>query len=138
MSKLTPFEGSAVLSAGVEVRNAAGGLNEALGIEPEEYHKDDEVTVIMRCTVKGVRFDKVKDTDGLKRVHIMTANTAAIVDDSFGADVLEKQRIKIEEAKGVRNLDAGALSIAHFNGEHEDDPVDGCEECAIKAAEAEA
>lgn len=130
-SVLTAFEGDPVLSAGVEVRNAAGGLNEALGVEPVEYHKDDTVVVILECDVSKIRFYPVKDTDGWRRVHILTATNAAVVDKSLVEDVLEAQRIKIEEAKGISRLPFGGEDPveAHNRGDHDDEAVEGCPEC---------
>lgn len=103
-SVLTAFESDPVLSAGVEIRNAAGGLNQALGIEPGEWHKQERVVVVLECDVSKIRFDPVKDTDGWRRVHILTATTAAVVDHELVADVLEAQRVKIEQAQGVERL----------------------------------
>lgn len=114
--KLSPLEGKEVLSAGMEIRNAAGGLNEALKIEPVEWHHGDRVTVVLDCEMSKLRFDPVKDSDGLRRIHILTADEATIIDRSLVEEALEAQRIKIEEAAGVQRL---ALEQNQGDGEAE-------------------
>lgn len=128
MSKLSKFEGRDVLSAGLEIRNAAGGLNEALKIDPEEWHHGDEVTVVLRCEVSKIRHDEVKDTEGLKRVHVLTATEAAVIDDSLVSEALDEQARRIEEAHGIHQLPI-KLQTEHDNGEHEEQPAEGCPSC---------
>lgn len=133
---LGKFEGRKVDAVGLEIRNAAGGLNEAMKIDPAEFHIDDEVTVVMRCTVTKVRHDPLKDTDGLRRVHILTAGEATIIDDELVSDVLEKQKIRIEEATGVTRLPI-ELVDAHQRGEHAQDLIEECPKC-LEELDAEA
>lgn len=140
-SNLNPFEGDEVLAAGMEIRNAAGGLNEAMSIDPVELHKGDEITVVLRCVVDKIRFDPVKDTSGLRRVHILLANDAAIVDDDVVSDALDRQADRIrrakEEASGMIRLPYGDdLQDAHASGGHADGLVDGCPDCDSEAAAA--
>lgn len=136
-NKLTKYRGREVLSTGVEIRNAAGGLNAALKVDPEEYEVDDEITVVMRCVVDKHRHEKVKDTDGLRLVHILSANEAAVIDDAIVAAALDEQAKRIEEASGIHRLPI-ALQEAHDKGEHTE-LVEGCPSCdqevAAKAAE---
>lgn len=102
--KLTPFDGRDVLSAGVEIRNAAGGLNEAMNVDPAEYHKDEEIVVAIRCTVRDIDFRPIKDTDGWRRVHVLHATEATIIDDEIVDDALDAQAKRIEEAAGIQRL----------------------------------
>lgn len=128
---LTPFEGIPTVAVGIEIRNAAGGLNEALAVDPAEWHQGDEVTVVLRCNVDKIRFDNAKDTDGNRRVHILSAFDAAVIDSDIVDEQLDEQRRRIEEAKGLQRLDFDGteLAAAHEAGDHASGLVDGCPEC---------
>lgn len=104
MAKLSPFDGREVLGAGVTIRNAGDGLSQAMGVDPVELHHSEEVTIAVRCVVDKVRFDPVKDTEGLRRIHVLKAGDASIIDDALVAEALDAQRVKIEEARGVKRL----------------------------------
>ena|SRR5687768_10310016 len=136
---LSKYRGRDVLSIGVEIRNAAGGLNDALKVDPEEYEVDDEITVVMRCVVDKHRHEKVKDTDGLRLVHILSANEAAVIDDALVAEVLDRQSKRIEAAKIQREQEKGifqlsaAMTEAHEEGAHADELVEGCPACDAEA-----
>lgn len=135
---LSPFEGKPVLSVGLEIRNAAGGLNEALQIDPAEWHHGERVTVVLDCDVSKLRFDPVKDTDGLRRVHVLTADEATVVDRAVVADALEEQQKRIEEAQGIRRLELqNEIVQAHDRGEHKR-LRDDCPRCEEERAAAEA
>lgn len=138
MTKLAAFEGKETLSAGVEIRNAAGGLNEALNVDAAEWHQGDEVTVTLRCTVDKVRFDPIKDTGGNRRVHILTATSAAVIEDDLVAEILDEQAERIQRAKeaaeGVSRLPTEEeLVRQHELGEHAEGLVEGCPSCDEKA-----
>jgi hypothetical protein len=104
---LSAFEGKTVLSVGVTVRNAGGGLNKALSVDPAEWHQGDRVVVVLDCEVDKVRFDRVKDSDGVQRVHILVADGATIVERDLVADVLDAQERRLEEAAGIHRLPMG-------------------------------
>lgn len=128
---LTPFDGKDVLSAGIAIRNAGDGLSEALSVDPQEFHHGEKVYVVLECEVDKVRFDPVKDSDGLRRVHVFKAGTATIVDESIVATQLDDQRRKIEAAAGVRRLEFDEeLSAQHREGEHDETPHADCPMCA--------
>lgn len=128
MPPLTKFEGRKVDAVGLEIRNAAGGLNESMKVDPVELHIDEEITVVLRCAVTKVRHDPLKDTDGLRRVHILTASDATIIADELVADALDEQKRRIEEVLGVKRLPI-ELVAAHEEGEHAGGLVDGCPMC---------
>jgi len=94
-----------VIGAGVEIPNAGGGLNQAMAVEPVEYHTGETVFVVMECHVSKIRFDPVKDTNALRRIHTLVATTATLADKALVGDLLEQQRVKIEQARGVERLD---------------------------------
>lgn len=144
---LDDFEGQKVLAAGIEIPGAAGGLREALGVDPVQLHKGDEVFVLLRCTTDKVRFDPVKDTAGLRRVHILAVEEGMLVDGELVEEHLAASRARIAEAKLAREAaeKGGVLQYptdeellaAHEAGEHAAGLVEGCVECQ-KEIDAEA
>jgi glucokinase len=136
---LAAFDGKAVLSAGIAITGAGDGLSEALAVEPQEFHHGEKVYVVIETEVAKVRFDPVKDTEGLRRVHFLKAGTATIVGESVVAEALEEQKRKIEEHRGISRLELGdELERQHRAGEHEAGYVEGCDMCDDLKAEAEA
>ncbi len=75
----------------------------------------------MRCTVAKVRFDEVKDTDSLCRIHVLNADEATFVDQKFAEKHLTEARKQLkklrDEAMGIASLDLG-------EDEQKDDPED--------------
>lgn len=108
-SVLDDFEGAAVISSGVEIPNAAGGLRDAMKIEPRQFHHGERVYLVLECDVSKIRFDPIKDSDDLARVHVFTAQHAVIVDADLVKAQLEEQKARIlkakEEAAGIQRLD---------------------------------
>lgn len=106
---LDDFEGAAVISSGVEIPNAAGGLRDAMKIDPRQFHHGERVYLVLECDVAKVRFDPIKDSDDLARVHVFTAQHAVIVDADLVKAQLEEQKTRIikakEEAAGIQRLD---------------------------------
>lgn len=96
---LAPFEGLPVISAGMEIPGASGGLRDALSVEPREFHHEAECYVVFQLRVRKVRFDPIKDVDALQRVHVMDIVSAAFVSHELVADELERQQLKLEEAR---------------------------------------
>lgn len=101
---LNAFDGQDVLSATLTITKTGDGLSKTMEIDPAEYHVDDKLYVVMEVDVTKVRFDKIKDVDGLRRVHISEASTIAIVDGAVVADVMAQQKKKLEEAAGKLRL----------------------------------
>jgi hypothetical protein len=127
--KLNDFEGIPVATVGLEIRNAAGGLNEAMKVDPEEWHHKEEIYVVLRCEVSKIRHDPIKDLDSLRRVHILTASDAAVVDGALVAEALDAQAQRIEQASGIHRFPDDPIAQAHVRGEHGAELVDGCVEC---------
>jgi hypothetical protein len=101
---LTPFEGRDVISSGVEMPAASGGLHKAVVVNDLELNHGDEGAMIIWFSVKKVRFDPLGDTDALERVHVLTLTNAAPIDPESVAEILDAQKIRQEEAKGVKRL----------------------------------
>ena len=49
-----------MVSAGIEIPSAGGGLHDALRVQPRQLHLGDEVYVVLHLRTKKVRFDPVK------------------------------------------------------------------------------
>lgn len=101
---LTSFEGRDVLQSTIAITNAGDGLSKALAIAPTEFQLGDTVYVVLETEVSKVQYVELPDTGSLKRVHTLKAGTATTVDDNLVADVLEQQRLAIEQAEGVERL----------------------------------
>lgn len=129
-TKLTKMDGKDVRSASIAITNAGDGLSDALAVDPQEFHHGEKVYVVLECEVAKVRFDPIKDTQDLRRIHFFRAGNATIVDESIVAEQLEEQARKIEEAAGIRRLELGnELERQHKAGEHDAGLVDGCPMC---------
>lgn len=118
MGKLSPFDGRDVRAATVSITNAGDGLSQAMKVDPVELHHADTVYVVLQCEVAKVRFDQIKDSDDLMRVHVLKAGLATLVEGELVADVLAAQRKKIMEATGQHEL-----PLEGHSGEFTDDEV---------------
>ena len=98
------FEGKEVLATSVAVTNAGDGLSEALAVDPQILHQGDRGAILLEYEVAKVRFDPVKDTAGLTRVHILKASTGTLMDLEEARDRLDAQRARIAEAEGQPEL----------------------------------
>lgn len=148
---LSDFEGLPVVEAGIEIPGAAGGLREAMKIDPATFHKGEQVFVVLECRVGKVRFDPI-DADYLdgpqRRVHVFVVTGATMVDGDLVrtqlTDQAEKIRLAKEAAQGVTRLpytdDEFVHAQAHAAGEHADGLVASCPVCETErvAVEAEA
>lgn len=135
VGQLAPFENRDVLRSTVAVTNAGDGLSEAMKFDPIELHHGDTCYLVLECEVTKVRFDPIKDTNALSRVHVLRAGTATLVDGELVAKHLDEQKERIAEAKrisqGTPNLDdhVDQMVAEHEAGEHSPDLVDGCPTC---------
>lgn len=138
---LNPFEGTPVNGVGIEVPNASGGLNDALKIDPIEGHHGDTVVLVIETTVTKVRFDpmvKGEPDAGLRRVHVLSATNATIIDRALVAEALDLQRAKIEAAKdrekGVQRIPGARPDLDMHDdglGGYDDDDDDDDDEPAL-------
>lgn len=111
-SDLTPFEGRDVVRTGIEIPNAAGGLQAAMKVDPREFEHGEEAFVVLHVVCRKVRFDEVSPDDDdtpLERVHVFKATGAAFLDDDKVREALTAQKARIDaairEATGAFNLD---------------------------------
>lgn len=105
--ELTPFEGADVLQTSIKVTRAGDGLSDALAIDPAEYHLGDTVHVVLECTVAKVDYQPIPGVEALRRIHTLAAGTASIVDPEMVREVLDAQRLAIEQARGIERLPLG-------------------------------
>jgi transcriptional regulator with AAA-type ATPase domain len=110
------FEGSPVTQTGVEIRNAAGGLNESLQTENMVKQKGDHYYVLLRCDVIDLHFPNVKGhEDQSRRVHVSRATDATIMDAEMAEPLIRKQqtmnRERREAAKAAAEDLAGILTF---------------------------
>lgn len=103
-SILTPYRGQPVMAAGVAIPNAAGGLHEALKVDPIELEIGDTVYVVLECEVRPPSYDPL-DKDNyrgpLKLVNRLHAVEGTFVDQELVKAHLDVQRQRIEEAKSI-------------------------------------
>lgn len=134
---LGEHEGDRVLSVGIEIPGAAGGLREALAIDPVVKHRGEEVLVLIRTRVGKLRYDPVKDTDGVRRVHVLDVQSATLVEGAVYEEALDLMAEQVvaarEKAAGIVQLpwdgDEEALTVEHEDGQHADGLREGCPLC---------
>jgi hypothetical protein len=101
---LSPFDDRDVTETAVRITGAGTGLQESLDIAPVELHLGDRVHIVLRGEVRQVTYETVKDSDELRRVHVISTKFGTIVDEPAVRKVLDAQRKAIEQAKGVVQL----------------------------------
>lgn len=141
---LTPFDGQDVIKTTIAVTNAGDGLSDTMKVEPKEFHLGETVYVVLECEVSKVRFEPIKDTDALSRVHVLRAGNATIVEADLVKPMVDAMAERVLEAKeaeqGIRRLpmDQRSLAMEHELGGHFDGLVEGCPPCDEEAAAVEA
>ena len=133
--RLTPFEGRDVTRCRVEIPSAAGGLRDALDFDPMEIAHDEEVCLVLKLRCKKVRFDEIKDSDCLARVHVLETieGEATFVEEAVVAEALRAQKERIKKAQeeegGIRRIFDEDGSPAAADGEepfgHEPEAEEG-------------
>lgn len=106
---LATFEGCGVTRVGVEVRNAGGGLNDALDVDPVILSIGDTAYVAMRVDVVAIDHKPVKgEEDKMMRVHVMRCTDATIVEADVVRTAVDAQRERIamerERREGVQRM----------------------------------
>jgi len=134
---LGTFDDRDVLRTTIAVTNAGDGLSDALKVDPKLMHLGEKVYVVLECEVAKVRFDPIKDTDALSRVHVLKAGTATLVDADLVRAQLDEQAERILRAKeaeaGISRLPYNdELQAQHDLGEHAE-LVPGCPDCDTEA-----
>lgn len=113
---LSKFEGLQVTASGVEMPGAAGGLREAMKVDPAELHHGQEGFIVLHFQVSKVRHEPIVkgETEPLRRVHVLQVDEAAFIDAELVEEHMATQRAKIKAAKdaaaGQDPLDGGAYT----------------------------
>lgn len=109
MPELGTFEGRDVLQSKIIVRKAGDGLSSAVSVDPRALHQGDRVYVVLECEVGPIKFDLIKDTDALARVHDLIAQGATFADAEDVKGLVDAQKDRIlrakEQEQGVERLD---------------------------------
>lgn len=112
MAELKEFEGKAVTEVGVEIRNVAGGLQDAVKFTPVEWEQGSEHFIVLRCLVKEIDHEPVDKEDfagDQRRVHVLIAAEAFPIAASYVEEAVEEKRAEIkklkDEADGTPSLD---------------------------------
>lgn len=98
---LSPFGGRPVTQTGLEISNAAGGLQKALAVDPREFEHQEEAYVVLKVECRKVRFEEIDPDDDatpLRRVHVFTADECAFIDGEAVKAALAAQKERIEKA----------------------------------------
>lgn len=142
---LGDFEGRTILSTTIQITNAGDGLSQAMKVDPIILHHGEKRFVVLEVDVDKIRFDPIKDTQGVARVHVLKASTATFIDGAAVEEALDAQREKIdrarERAEGIARLPLpDELEIQHREGAHAAGLVEGCADCDAErdAEDAEA
>lgn len=118
---LTPYFGREVTQAKIEIRNVGGGLQEALKFDPVELDHGEERWVALKVHVAALRFDEVKDSECLARVHIMRPvdDQISFLDDDPKLVGLVEKHIdgRVEKIRIAREREAGILTLLDGGGE---------------------
>lgn len=117
------FEGHDTIGTRIAITSAGDGLSKAMAIEPESLKLGETVYVVLEAVVSKIAYEPVKDTSSVVRVQTLKAGTATMVDAELVTEVLEEQRLKIEEAEGVVRLDFGSGDEDEPGGD--DDEAEG-------------
>lgn len=146
---LEPFEGNDVRQVGIEIPGAAGGLRDAMKIDPQVFRQGERCYVVLECEVAKVRFEPIDASDKAgdqRRVHVFDVQAATMVDEGVVRRHLDEQAAKIaamkERAAGTRSLadsdeedeESAAHRRQHFAGVHADGLRRGCPLCENEAA----
>lgn len=130
---LPKFDKREVIKSEIAVRKAGDGLSEAVGIDPVAFHIGEKVYVVLETEVTAVDHRPVPKTDVLARKHVLTTETATVVDGAMVEEVLAKQRERIEaarlEAQREKEAAAGVQRVPGTepwaDGDEDDDDLPG-------------
>lgn len=140
MANLGTFEGSPVTKAGITIPGLAGGLRDAMRIDPEAFRKGERLFVVAECTVIDVDMEAIDKDDPAgdqRRVHTLGVEAATIVEREVVAEALDRHRERLQVAKDAEaQQHTIQLAVDHNEGQHATRKVAGCQECEANAAAA--
>jgi len=101
---LKPFGDRDVTEAAMKIVGTGDGLSEALEVDPAEHELGDTVYVVLKATVTKITYERIKDSEELRRVETVKAVFGALVDELAARKLLEYAKRAIEDAHGVQRL----------------------------------
>ena len=103
---LEPYQGQAIVGVGIEISNAAGGLNDPLDVDESmqamvaKLTIGDTAYVLLRCdVVKDKHQPMTRREDSLKYVPVMRATDATLIDAKWAVEAINDQRDRVTRAK---------------------------------------
>lgn len=110
------FEGEEVVAVALEIPTIAGGLQDAVQVEPFLMHGGDDAYVLMKVRCDKIRHDPFVDRNAgekaserrgeggpWRRVQILIPGTVAFVDETFAAGAIENMAAKVREFKAEQS-----------------------------------
>lgn len=144
---LGTFEGKQVLTASVEMPNAAGGLREPMQFDPKVIHHEDEGYLVLKYKARRVGFKPIPNTQALNRVVTLDITEGTFADEGDVAALLDAQRARVAEGKArAEAAEAGGVIVYptdeelhadHQAGDHDANPIQGCVDCQTEAGGAD-
>jgi hypothetical protein len=108
MVELGRYEGKRIVGTGVIVKNAGDGLSKAMAVDPVRIGLRERGYLVIEWECVKHQHEPVKDAPTtIIRTHVLRAETATFIDDDMVVEAIEKQKIRLEEAEGIRRLEFG-------------------------------
>jgi len=102
-------EGLDVTEIAMIITGTGDGLSKAMAIEPRQFRQGDKVYVVLETACEKIRFDRIHDKSeengdvpDLRRVQILKAGVASIVDADLVDAMIEQQRTLNAEYDAAR------------------------------------
>jgi hypothetical protein len=118
MTQLPLFESNEIARARVRITKAGDGLSEALKVSPRAMQYGEEVSILLRCVVKGVNFKGDKNGE-LERIHTLETIDGTEIDQDNADKLL---RLAAEDLERRRADAAGQEPLPDY--EHSPDEGD--------------
>lgn len=95
---LPQYGGRDVIAATIKVTKTGDGLSDAMKVEPVALNHGAQVYLVVKCDVVDVQhpYADKKRRDTLLRKHVLEANEVAIVDEAEVAELLIKNRDRVQ------------------------------------------
>jgi hypothetical protein len=109
-TRIPEHDGREVASVSIIITNTGDGLSKSMGVAPVIHKINGRAFVVLEVVCSKIRHDPIdpKNLGGaLERVQIYKAEAATFADTKEIRDLLEKQKIALEQAEGVQRLPIG-------------------------------
>lgn len=102
--KISDYEGHAVASTSVSIRNTGDGLSKAMRVDPIKLELGTTVYVVLECEVEKHRYEPADFADDLILVNMLKAGRATMIDNAAVRKALDVQEKKIRDAEPQQAL----------------------------------